>query len=294
MTDVTLKDYKPIFAAENTWCAGCGDYGILAAVQQSLVALEIPPHEVMIVSGIGCGSKLPDYLQCNGWQTLHGRALPAAQGFHMVQSGMTVIAVTGDGDGLGEGGNHWLHAMRRNMQITHIVENNQTYGLTKGQASPTSGPGYISSTSPTGVVEYAMNPLAVAVAAGATFVARGFSGDVKNLRNLFALAIQHKGYALVDVLQPCITWNRQEYSYKWFRERVYDITDDHDPSDRRAAFARSLEWGDRIPMGLFYQEERVTIADQEPAIQQDPETPVAVRDLPVGKARFDALKAAFT
>ena len=291
---VTLKAYKPLFAAENTWCVGCGDYGILAAIQQALVQLQLPPHRVMVFSGIGCGSKLPDYLQCNGWQTLHGRALPAAQGFRLVQHDMTVLAVTGDGDGLGEGGNHWLHAMRRNVNFTHLVENNQTYGLTKGQASPTSDPGYISSTTPEGSVEYAMNPVAVALAAGATFVARGFSGNVKQLRDLIAAAIEHPGYAIIDILQPCITWNRVEYTFKWFRERVYDLAEDHDPQDQVAAFARSLEWGDRIPVGVFYRTDRASLDSQTPAIQMEPDRAVALRDLPVDREEFEALKAALT
>lgn len=290
---VTQADFKPLFAAENTWCAGCGDYGILAALQQALAHLGLPPHRVMIFAGIGCGSKLPDYIHANGWQTLHGRALPAAQGFRLVQHDMTVLAVTGDGDGLGEGGNHWLHAMRRNVDFTHLVENNQTYGLTKGQASPTSDRGYVSSTTPEGNVEYALNPMAVALAAGATFVARGFSGDVKGLRDLIALAIQHRGYALVDILQPCVTWNRTAYTYKWYRERIYDLAaEGHDPGDRVAAFARALEWGPRIPLGIFYQEARPTLDDLTKAIQMDPATPVALRDLPPAREPFEALKAA--
>ena len=290
----TIKDYRPLFSEEITWCAGCGDYGVLAALQQALVQLELPPHQVMVFSGIGCGSKLPDYIACNGWQTLHGRALPAAQGFRMVQHQMTVLAVTGDGDGFGEGGNHWLHAMRRNVNFTHLVENNQTYGLTKGQASPTSDPGYISSTTPEGAVEFALNPLAVALAAGATFIGRGFTGDVKNLRDLIARAITHDGYSLLDILQPCLTWNRVEYTTKWFRERLYDIsTVDHDPGDRVAAFGRCQEWGDRIPVGIFYESsERPSLEAQTPAIQIQTDVPVALRDLPIGADKFDALKEA--
>ncbi|MCY3887144.1 MAG: 2-oxoacid:ferredoxin oxidoreductase subunit beta [Chloroflexi bacterium] len=291
---VTLNDYKPLFAEENTWCAGCGDFGILAALQQALVQLEIAPHRVMVVSGIGCGSKLPDYIRCNGWQTLHGRALPVAQGFRLVQHHMTVLAVTGDGDGLGEGGNHWIHAMRRNVNLTHLVENNQTYGLTKGQTSPTSDPGYISSTTPEGNVEFAINPISVALAAGATFVARGFSGSVKPLRDLIAMAIQHPGYAIVDILQPCVTWNRVEYTYKWFKQRVYDLAEEHDPADRTEAFRRSLEWGDRIPLGVFYREERDTLDAQTTAIQMEPERPVALRELPVSREQFEALKTKLT
>lgn len=289
---VTVKDYRPIYSEDVTWCAGCGDYGILAGLQQALAKSEIEPHRVMIFSGIGCGSKLPDYIRTNGWQTLHGRALPAAQGFKLANHSMTVLAVTGDGDGLGEGGNHWIHAMRRNINFTHILQNNQTYGLTKGQASPTSDHGYISSTTPEGLLEYAINPLAMAIASGACFVARTFSGDVKNMVSVIQRAIAHPGYALVDILQPCVTWNRKEYTYEWFRERIYDVNAvGHTPDDRAAAFARCLEWGDKIPMGIFYEStDREPFEVQSHSIKMDLETPVALRGTGVDAARFEALK----
>lgn len=291
---VTLADYKPLFADEISWCPGCGDFGILAAIKQALVQREIPPHRVMVVSGIGCGSKLPDYLYANGWQTLHGRALPAAQGFRLAQHGMTVLAVTGDGDGLGEGGNHWLHAMRRNVDLTHLLQNNQTYGLTKGQASPTSDLGYVSPSTPQGSPDLPINAIAIALAAGATFVARGFAGDVHALRDLIAQGIDHPGYAFIDILQPCVVWNRDHYTYAWFRARTYDLqSDGHNPQDLAAAFARAQEWGDRIPLGLFYQTTRLTLEAQTPAIQQDPDCPLALRDLPVDRDAFDTLKRRF-
>ena len=292
---LTAKDFKHLFSEEITWCAGCGDFGILAGLQQALAGLAIEPHRVMFSSGIGCGSKLPDYIKANGWQTLHGRALPSAQGFKLAQHQMTVIAITGDGDGIGEGGNHWLHAMRRNVDFTHVLQDNQTYGLTKGQASPTSPSGYIGGTTPEGAIEAQANPLTLALAAGATFVSRAFSGDVKQMVTVLQAAIQHQGYALVDVLQPCVTWNRYEYSYDWFRKRVYKLEDgEHEVTNLGAAFQRGLEWGDRIPTGIFFQTSRPTFDEQIPAIRQDPGTSVALRPLTVDAERFEKMKARFT
>src|SRR5581483_10295154 len=181
---------------KSTWCPGCGDFGILAAIKQALPGIGVAPHQVMLVSGIGCGSKLPHYMRANGFNSLHGRALPVAQGIKLANHALKVIAVTGDGDGYGIGMGHFMHLARRNVDITHIVENNQVYGLTKGQYSPTSERGYISSFSPEGALEYAVNPILLAVAGGATFVARGFAGDVKQLVWLIQQAVQHPGYAL--------------------------------------------------------------------------------------------------
>ncbi|MBE3583980.1 MAG: 2-oxoacid:ferredoxin oxidoreductase subunit beta [Limnochordaceae bacterium] len=242
------SDTKP------TWCPGCGDYGILNAVRQALVELEIYPHEVMFVSGIGCGSKLPDYIHANGMTTLHGRALPIAQGVKLANPRLHVIAVTGDGDGYGIGGNHFLHAVRRNIGITHIVENNMVYGLTKGQYSPTSARGTVTKTTPEGAPEIPVNPLALALTGGATFVARGFAGDPKYLAQIIAAALQHPGYALVDVLQPCVIFNRVNTA-AWYRERVYHLDDEpgYDRADLAAALKKAYEWGDRIPTGILYE-----------------------------------------
>ncbi|BAS29394.1 2-oxoacid:ferredoxin oxidoreductase subunit beta [Limnochorda pilosa] len=263
-----LKLYK----SENkpTWCPGCGDFGILNAVKQALADLEIWPHEVLFVSGIGCGSKLPDYINANGFTTVHGRALPVAQGAKLAHPGLHVVAVTGDGDGYGIGGNHFLHAIRRNIDITHIVEDNLVYGLTKGQYSPTSAKGFVSSTTPEGAIERAVNPLALALANGATFVARGFSGDPKHLASLFAQALKHPGYALVDVLQPCVIYNRLN-TYDFYEQRVYRLEEDanYDPHDPEQAWQRAHEWGERIPIGVLYQESGVpTYEEQVPALAQ--------------------------
>lgn len=261
-----LKLYK----SDNrpTWCPGCGDFGILNAVKQALAQLEIWPHQVLFVSGIGCGSKLPDYINANGFATIHGRALPVAQGAKLANPSLHVIAVTGDGDGYGIGGNHFLHAIRRNINITHIVEDNRVYGLTKGQYSPTSAKGFISSTTPEGAIEREVNPLALALANGATFVARGFSGDPKHLADLIAQAIQHPGYALVDVLQPCVIYNRIN-TYEFYEQRVYKLEEaGHDPASFEQAWQRAHEWGDRIPIGLIYREAGVPTYEEQVQVLQ--------------------------
>ncbi len=255
-----------------TWCPGCGDFPILAALQRALVQLDIEPHEMIIVSGIGCGSKLPHYLNCNAFHTLHGRALPIAFGVKLGNQDLKVIAVTGDGDGYGIGGNHFIHMMRRNPDILHIVENNQVYGLTKGQFSPTSEYGYVTKTSPEGTIEYAINPLSLALCSGATFIARGYSGDVKHLTDLLVLALQHKGYRLLDILQPCVTFNLHN-TYDWFKERVYLVDDEegYDPANRDMALMKTLEWGEKIPIGLIYRIEGIpTFEDQVPALKEGP------------------------
>src|SRR3989338_489595 len=204
----------------STWCPGCGDFPILKCLKESLIAQEIGPHQVMIVSGIGCGSKLPYYIKANGYNSLHGRSLPIAQAIKLANHALKMVVVTGDGDGLGIGGNHFIHAMRRNPDLTHIVENNQIYGLTKGQFSPTSDRGFITSTSPDGCIEMAINPITLGVAGWATFVARTSSGDPRHMTDIIVKAMQHKGYSVIDVLQPCVTFNKVN-TYQLYKQRVY-------------------------------------------------------------------------
>ena len=225
---VTAKDYaSPV---KPTWCPGCGDFGILSALKQGLAKAGLAPHEVLVISGIGCGSKLPDYARVNGFMTLHGRPLPVATGAKLGNHGLQVMTVHGDGDSMGLGMGHFIHTARRNLDIVDVIQNNQIYGLTKGQYSPTSDPGLVTSTSPDGAFEMAANPVALALTAGGTFVSRGFAGDVKHLADLIALAFEHRGYSLVDVLQPCVTFNRKN-TYDWYRERVYKLDEtDHDPA----------------------------------------------------------------
>lgn len=253
-----------------TWCPGCGDYGVVAAVERALQTLQIPPHEVLIVSGIGCSSNLPHFLSTYGFHAIHGRAIPVAEGARLANHKLHVIVTGGDGDGYGIGLGHALHAMRRNIDLTYIVMNNEIYGLTTGQASPTSLMGHKTKSTPQGVIEEPVNPLALALAAGATYVARGFSGDVKHLSDLVANGLRHRGFALVDVLSPCVTYNHLN-TFDYFRQRVYKLeTASHDPSNLLAAYEKAHEWGDRIPTGLFYRTERPTYEDLEESLQAGP------------------------
>jgi 2-oxoglutarate ferredoxin oxidoreductase subunit beta len=286
---VSVKDFaSPV---KPTWCPGCGDYGIHAAVKQALVSAGLAPHQVLLVGGIGCGSKLPDYTLANGFMTLHGRTLPVATGARLGNHGLKVITIHGDGDGMGLGMGHFIHTARRNIGIVDLLQNNQIYGLTKGQYSPTSDAGFVTKTSPDGAFEIAVNPPALALAAGGTFIARGFAGDVKHLAGLIAQALEHKGYALVDMLQPCVTFNRKN-TYDWYRQRVYKLEEtEYDPSDRAAAVQKVLEWGDRIPLGVIYQTRLPTYEEQVAGLS---EGPVATRKLKrLSAAEVESLRAEF-
>jgi len=234
------------------WCPGCGNFGILKALKKALEELNIDPHNLLMVSGIGQAGKLPHYLKGNVFNSLHGRALPVATGAKIANHELTVIAAGGDGDGYGEGGNHFIHTAKRNHDITYLVHDNQIYSLTKGQASPTSDFGFVTKMTPHGA-SMPENPVLMAIAAGATFVARGFAGDVDHLSDLIKSGIQHKGFALIDILQPCVTFNHRN-TFNWYSDRIYKITEDadYDPADRGAALARAIEWGDRIPVGIIY------------------------------------------
>jgi len=262
-TEITTKDFdSPV---ENQWCPGCGNFGILAAVKKALVELKLEPHQLLFVSGIGQAGKFPHYLRCNLLNELHGRTLPAAAAAKMVNPRLTVIAEGGDGDGYAEGGNHFIHAVLRNVDLTYLVHDNQVYGLTKGQASPTSEKGYTTKTTPGGAFEQ-LNPLALALAANASFVARSFAGDVTHLSSIVKQAILHRGFSLVDILQPCVVFNHVNTS-QFYKSRVYKLENEpeYNVSDRVAAFRKSLEWGEKIPIGVFYQSERAVYDDTLPA-----------------------------
>lgn len=257
-----------------TWCPGCGNFGILRAVNQAITELNIPPHRVLMVSGIGQAGKLPHYTSCNVLNMLHGRTLPAASAAKTANPELIVIAVGGDGDGYAEGGNHFIHTMRRNHDITYLVHDNQVYGLTKGQASPTSDKGFVTKTSLEGAWA-PMNPIAMAIAGGASFVARGFAGDVEHLVSIIKSGIEHKGFALLDILQPCVSFNHLN-TYAWYRERVYKLEEtDHDVSDKVTAFQKSQEWGEKIPIGIIYREElptfegRLAVLNKGPLVKQE-------------------------
>ena len=259
---VTINDYAGLTPA---WCPGCGNFGILHGVKKALVDLNLEPNRVLLVSGIGQAGKLPHYTRGNVFNSLHGRPIPAAVAAKMVNQELTVIAVSGDGDAYGEGGNHFLHAMRRNHDITYLVHDNQLYALTKGQASPTSDVGYVTKTTLEGA-SAPVNPLALAIAAGAGFVARSFAGDADHLAEMIKLGIRHRGFALIDILQPCVTFNRVN-TWDWYRQRVYKLESGYNPGDKNVAFTKALEWGDRIPIGVIYEQSRPTFEDQLPALK---------------------------
>jgi len=210
-----------------------------------------------------------DWNKINGFVGLHGRTLPVAQAIKLVNHKLPVIVISGDGDGLGEGGNHFLHAAKRNPDLTVILHDNELYSLTTGQASPTAKQGFVTKSTPSGVTDNPINPMAFAVTAGATFVSRGFAGDTPALTKLMIAAIEHKGFSLVDCLQPCVTFDKV-HTYQWFRERVYYLDDSYDKTNKFRAYEKMHEWGDKIPLGIFYQEERVTAEQLEAAIAETP------------------------
>jgi 2-oxoglutarate ferredoxin oxidoreductase subunit beta len=267
---VAITDYN--VAEKSQWCPGCGNFAIVGALKGALADLQIPQHQAVIVSGIGCSSKLPHYVNTYGFESLHGRGLPAASGIKLANNRLTVIDVGGDGDGYGIGSGHFLHIMRRNYDLTYIVHDNQIYGLTTGQASPTSQLGMKTKTTPYGVVETPFNPLSTAINGGATFVARAFAGDMAHMKEMFKQAIAHRGFALVDVFQPCVTFNKLN-TYDFFTKRVYKLeTEGHDTTDRMKAIEKAYEQVktnyERLPIGVFFKEERATYEDTLPQIKE--------------------------
>ncbi|MFZ0633523.1 MAG: 2-oxoacid:ferredoxin oxidoreductase subunit beta [Acidobacteriaceae bacterium] len=264
---LTMTDLKG--RVDPDWCPGCGDFGVLAAVQKALVDLQIPQHQIVTVSGIGCSSNFPGFIETYGMHTLHGRSLPVATGVKMANPDLTVLVTGGDGDGFGIGGNHLTHTIRRNVDLTYIVMDNQIYGLTTGQTSPTSRIGMKTKSAPFGNIEGPIYPLTMALAAGATFVARGFSGEQKHLTDLIKQAIQHKGFSFLDVFSPCVTYNKDN-TYQWFRPRVKKLEDDPawDATDWLAAMEKSTIWGEEIPIGKFFERTDLpALHDAEPVTQ---------------------------
>jgi 2-oxoglutarate ferredoxin oxidoreductase subunit beta len=276
---VTMADLKG--KVEPDWCPGCGDFGVLAAVQKALVELQIPNHNVVTISGIGCSSNFPGFINTYGMHTLHGRALAVATGVKLANHDLTVLVTGGDGDGFGIGGNHFVHNMRRNVDLLYIVMDNQIYGLTTGQTSPTSRLGMKTKSMPFGNIEAPVNPISIALAAGATFIARGFSGEQKHLTELIKLGIEHKGFSFLDVFSPCVTYNHDN-TYQWFRPRVKKLEDDsaYDPADWTAAMEKSLLWGEEIPIGKFFERTDIPtlhgaepVLNEGPLVQRDPRVP---------------------
>lgn len=251
------------------WCPGCGNYAILKLMSTVMAELKLDRQRTVLVSGIGQAAKIPQYLEVHFFNGLHGRALPAATAIKASNPELTVIAESGDGDMYGEGGNHFLHCIRRNPDLTNIVHNNMVYGLTKGQASPTSQRGFETPLQPTGVILEPFNPLAVAIALDASFVARAYVGHREQTLAILREAIRHRGYALVDLLQPCVTFNKLN-TYQWFEEHTADLGADHDPRDRVQAFARAIET-EPLRLGIFYRRDKPVFEEQLAAYHENGE-----------------------
>ena len=262
------------------WCPGCGNFVILNALKQALLELEIIPENLVLVSGIGQAAKIPQYLQTNFFNGLHGRSLPVATAIKAANPALDVIAESGDGCMYGEGGNHLVHAIRRNPGITNIVHNNMVYGLTKGQASPTSPCGLVTPAQVDGVFQEPLNPLALAISLDASFVARAFAGDVKQTKEIIKKAITHKGYALVDILQPCVSYNKLN-TYQWFKQNTYYLEDSYDPSDKGEAFKRAIET-EKLPLGIFYVKQKPAFEEKVAAYRVSKE-PLYKRQPDMGK-----------
>jgi 2-oxoglutarate ferredoxin oxidoreductase subunit beta len=284
----TVSDFKG--RVDPDWCPGCGDFGVLNSLRRACLDLQLQPHEILTVSGIGCSSNFPGYFNSYGMHTLHGRSLAVATGAKMANHELTVLVTGGDGDGFGIGGNHFTHTARRNIDLTYIVMDNQIYGLTTGQISPTSSKDMKTKSTPFGSIEAPYNPITAAIMNGASFVARGFAGDVKHLTMLMSQAIQHKGFALVSVYSPCITFNLDN-DFAFFKPRVKKLEDEsHDTGDWKAACERALEWGDTIYTGLFYRnDEAQELGEQEPILDEG--GPLSSRSLGLSPEQSEAIIA---
>ncbi|UTB32430.1 MAG: thiamine pyrophosphate-dependent enzyme [Methanobacterium sp. ERen5] len=271
--------------ADVSWCPGCGNFSILSNLKNVLADLEVDPENLVVVSGIGQAGKLPHFLRSNTYIGLHGRALSPATAIKAVNRGLKVIVTTGDGDMYGEGGNHFLHTIRRNPDITCIVHDNMVYGLTKGQASPTTRLGMKTTYQVNGVSEEPFNPLTVAIALDASFVARTFSGDPEHLQKTLKSAINHEGYSLVDVFQPCVSFNKIN-TFQWFKENTYYLEESHDPYNKAEAL-RKAEETDKYPLGIFYINKQKKTFEETLNVYKNDER--AMYDRQVDKKKLDHL-----
>lgn len=265
------------------WCPGCGDFKIMDALKGALSELDLPPEEVVIVSGIGQAAKMPHFMKSHFFNGLHGRALSNATAIKASNPFLRVIAIGGDGDMYGEGGNHFINTIRRNTDITNIVCNNMVYGLTKGQASPTSPIGFKTSVQVDGVINEPFNPLSIAIAQKASFVARAFAGDLEKTREIIKKAILHKGYSLVDIFQPCVSFNKVN-TYKWFMDNTYYLDDDHDSGNREEAILLALK-EDKFPLGILYEDNIRNSFEENLDIYREDKRPLYHRDFNMDKFR---------
>jgi 2-oxoglutarate/2-oxoacid ferredoxin oxidoreductase subunit beta len=265
------------------WCPGCGNFNLHRSLMNAITQLGLNRRSLVFVSGIGQAAKTPQYLRVSYFNGLHGRSLPAATAIKSANPSLTVIAESGDGCTYGEGGNHFIHAIRRNPDITNIVHNNMVYALTKGQASPTSSRGFVTPVQITGVQLEPFNPLAVAIALNASFVARAFSSDVEKTQEILSRAIRHRGYALVDVFQPCVSFNRVN-THQWYKEHTYYLDQNHDPADREAAMKLALRT-DALPLGVFYVNQENPLFEETLAAYGDDKRPLYQRGVDMDRVR---------
>ncbi len=262
----TAKDFK---GSKPDWCPGCGDFGVLSALQNAYAKCGRGNHDHLTVSGIGCSSNLPGFIRTYGMHTLHGRSLAVATGAKLANHDLNVVVTGGDGDGYGIGGNHFIHTMRKNVDLLYIVMNNETYGLTVGQASPTTQVNEKTDSTPFGNIEPPLNPVAMAIVAGATYVARAFSSEGKQLAELMYNGMQHKGFAFIDVISPCLTWKGDEI-FDYWKERV-NFLENHDTSDKAAALEQAVKMGHETQLGLFYHDtSRPSLDQMEPVLENGP------------------------
>jgi 2-oxoglutarate ferredoxin oxidoreductase subunit beta len=285
----TLKDFRN--NVKPNWCPGCGDFSVQASIQRAAANLGLEPEQLAIVSGIGCSGRISGYINAYGFHGIHGRALTIAQGLKLANRDLTVIAAGGDGDGFAIGMGHTVHAIRRNIDITYIVMDNQIYGLTKGQTSPRSSFGFQTKSTPQGSIEHALSPLEMAIAAGATFVAQSFSSNVKQLTSLIEEGIKHKGFSFINVFSPCVTFNKIN-TYDWFKEHIVDLEEipDYDPTDRTMAMAKIMETGGMLTGLIYRNTEKKSYEELIPGFR---EQPLAKQDLHLTEAEFEKLVAEF-
>lgn len=283
---IQTKDFDTV--AKPDWCPGCGDFGIQVATKQALTNLQLDPHSVAMVTDIGCSGKITHWVNTYGLHSLHGRAVAVATGVKFANRNLKVLVDCGDGGGYGIGVGHFVHAIRRNIDMTLMVHNNMVYGLTKGQMTPTSDKGYISPSSPFGAIEEPLNPLALALSLGCTFVARGYAGDAPHLTKILQAAMEHKGFALVDIFQPCVTFNKIQ-TYAYFLEHTYNLDKEegYNIHDWQAAMDKALE-REKYPVGIIYQSEQATYEDQDPGRAE-----VAAVDLPIDNIDLAPLLAKY-
>ena len=286
---VTFKDFRNTI--KPNWCPGCGDFSVQASIQRAAANLEIEPHELAVVSGIGCSGRLSGYINAYGLHGIHGRALPIAQGLKLANRDLNVVATGGDGDGFAIGMGHTVHSIRRNIDVTYIVMDNQIYGLTKGQTSPRSAAGFITKSTPGGAIEPSLKPLEVALSSGATFVAQGFSTDLKELTAMIEEGMKHKGFSFINVFSPCVTYNKVN-TYDWFKEHLTKLSDieDYDSSNREQAMQTVMKH-EGLVTGIIYQDTET--ASYQEKVKGYSENALTYENLELGEEKLDELMKEF-